>query len=76
MLPIGLPWDSSHKFFKHWTKTYVKSDLGNSVCASHELSEIKQNLVEIWDRKSQFVGVYVGLPLLSQDLTTYSIVQK
>ena len=58
------------KFFKHWTKTYVKTDLGNSVCALHELSEIKQNFVEIWDHKSQFVGVYDGLKLLSQDLTT------
>ena len=49
MLHLGLPWDSRHKVFKHCTKTYVKTGLGNSVCASHELSEVEQNLVEIWD---------------------------
>ena len=76
MLHLRLPWDSSHKVFKHWTKTYVKTDLGNSVCASHELSEIKQDLVEIWDHKSRFVGVYDGLPPLSQELVDRFVFTK
>ena len=52
MLHLGLPWDSSHKIFKHCTKTYVKTGLGNLVCPSHELSKVEQNLVEVWDLSS------------------------
>ena len=52
MLHLGLPWDSSHKIFKHCTKTYVKTGLGNLVCPSHELSKVEQNLVEMWDLSS------------------------
>ena len=26
-----------------------KTDLGNSICASHELSKVEQKLAEIWD---------------------------
>ena len=48
MLHFGLPQDSNHKVFKHCTKTYVETGLGNLVCTSHKLSKIEQNLVKIW----------------------------
>ena len=49
VLHLGFSWNSSYKLVKHCTKTYVRTGLGNLICASDEPSELEQILSEIWD---------------------------